>query len=52
MNDKGVDFAGYPKQMLVDYVRVFQCSKNSETGIGCATKQPSAVQIKGKTNPQ
>jgi len=52
VNDKGVDFAGYPKQMLVDYVRVFQCSKNSETGIGCATKQPSAVQIKGKTNPQ
>ncbi|MCQ8879077.1 glycoside hydrolase family 16 protein [Pseudoalteromonas shioyasakiensis] len=48
VNDKGVDKSGFEKQMLVDYVRVFQCSVNPQTGQGCATYQPSAKQIIGK----
>lgn len=47
VNDKGVDESGFDKQMLVDYVRVFQCSVNPETGKGCATVQPSAKSIIG-----
>lgn len=32
--DKSTQF---PQEMLVDYVRVYQCSVNSETGKGCAS---------------
>ncbi|MBE0376282.1 glycoside hydrolase family 16 protein [Pseudoalteromonas prydzensis] len=48
VNEKGVDESGFPKQMLVDYVRVFECSVNPQTGKGCATYQDSAKQIIGK----
>ncbi|MGO2013072.1 MAG: glycoside hydrolase family 16 protein [Pseudoalteromonas sp.] len=47
VNEKGVDESGFPKQMQVDYVRVFQCSVDTKTGKGCATYQDTAQQIEG-----
>lgn len=36
VNEKGVDNSIFPQQLLIDYVRVYQCTANPETGAGCA----------------
>jgi len=35
-NDKGVSFKNFPKEMLIDWVRVYQCQADPETGEACA----------------
>jgi beta-glucanase (GH16 family) len=35
VNDTGVDKSGFPKTMEVDYVRVYECSVDPESGKGC-----------------
>ncbi len=41
------DKTTFPQQMLVDYVRVYQCSASPEDGIGCGTSSPDAVVVEG-----
>lgn len=37
----------FPQEMLVDYVRVYQCSVSPADGIGCGTSSPDAVLVEG-----
>lgn len=37
VNDTGIDESIFPQTMLVDYVRVFECRKDLETGRGCGS---------------
>jgi beta-glucanase (GH16 family) len=42
----------FPQQMQVDYVRIYQCSKNTATGKGCASPTNPAVQpLQGTAKP-
>lgn len=50
-NERGIDYSDFPKTMLVDYVKVYRCSVDSETGKGCATRGEQAVLVKGKQAP-
>tara|TARA_Y100001960_G_scaffold231399_1_gene243002 strand:- start:486 stop:2042 length:1557 start_codon:yes stop_codon:yes gene_type:complete len=50
-NEKGIDASVFPQALEVDYVRVYQCSKNPTTGQGCATVSDSAVHVKGNKPP-
>ena len=34
-NQRGIDSTGFPKQMLVDYVRVYECEGDTDTAIAC-----------------
>jgi beta-glucanase (GH16 family) len=34
-NERGIDPTGFPKQMLVDYVRVYECEDDADTAIAC-----------------
>jgi beta-glucanase (GH16 family) len=34
-NEGGIDPTGFPKQMLVDYVRVYECEDDADTAIAC-----------------
>ncbi len=38
----------FPQEMLVDYVRVYQCSTSPDDGKGCATVGEGAVLVAGK----
>ncbi|WP_371189093.1 glycoside hydrolase family 16 protein [Thalassotalea maritima] len=46
VNEKGVDDSVFPQTMQVDYVRVYQCPINKETGLGCATIGEQALLVK------
>jgi len=50
-NEKGIDKSDFPKTMLVDYVKVYSCSLDTETGKGCATKGEQAILVKGHEAP-
>lgn len=50
-NYRGIDKSDFPKTMLVDFVKVYRCSLDSETGKGCATKGEQAVLVKGQQAP-
>lgn len=39
-NLKGVDLKGYPKTMSIDWVRVWQCASDPETGRACVSNAP------------
>lgn len=41
-NEKGLDKTGFPKNFSIDWVRVYQCSKDKETGKGCGSISPDA----------
>ncbi len=41
-NEKGINTSNYPKQLLIDYVRVYECSDTINTGKGCAAIDPKA----------
>ncbi len=51
-NDKGIDESVFPQSMLVDYVRVYQCSIAPDTGAGCATVGDNAELIEGHNAPE
>ena len=42
----------FPQEMLVDYVRVFECSASPTDGKGCATAAPTATLVAGKLPPE
>jgi hypothetical protein len=50
-NEGGIDSSVFPQTMAVDYVRVFECSKDPQTGAGCATFSPDAQFEKGNPAP-
>lgn len=52
VNDGGIDSTIEQAEMQVDFVRVYQCSVNPDTGKGCATPiSESAVKNEGVTEP-
>ncbi|HTF98551.1 MAG TPA: family 16 glycosylhydrolase [Cellvibrio sp.] len=51
VNNKGVDETVFPQTMLVDYVRVYQCSGSALTGKGCATIGENPKVVSGHQRP-
>ncbi|WP_295802895.1 glycoside hydrolase family 16 protein [uncultured Microbulbifer sp.] len=52
VNDTGIDASVFPQEFLVDYVRVYQCSEDFETGRGCASRDGEFVFNPGTTPQQ
>ncbi len=50
-NDTGIDLTAFPQEMVIDYVRVYQCKHDTETGKGCATTDGEFVYNPGVTPP-
>ncbi|BDX07133.1 glycoside hydrolase family 16 protein [Planctobacterium marinum] len=46
VNEKGIDPDIFPQRLSIDYVRVYQCSKDPETGKGCASISEGAKLVK------
>lgn len=42
----------FPQEMVVDYVRVYECEADAETGQGCATRGDEAEQVEGTGGTQ
>lgn len=51
VNDTGIDESAFPQEMVIDYVRVYQCTHDPLTGSGCATRSNDAVMNPGVTPP-
>ncbi|WP_331344836.1 glycoside hydrolase family 16 protein [Cellvibrio sp. UBA7661] len=51
VNNKGVDESVFPQKMLVDWVRVYECTGSPTTGKGCATISPDAEIVEGHQRP-
>ncbi|MEN0039089.1 MAG: family 16 glycosylhydrolase [Cellvibrio sp.] len=51
VNNKGVDESVFPQKMLVDFVRVYECTGSPETGKGCATISENAEHVPGHRRP-
>ena len=45
-NEKGINSDIFPQRLSIDYVRVYQCSKDPETGKGCASIGKDAKLVK------
>ncbi len=41
----------FPQTMEVDFVRVYECSADPETGLGCSTGNPDVAPLAGHTPP-
>jgi beta-glucanase (GH16 family) len=52
VNEKGVDKSVFPQTFDIDYVRVYQCNVNTETGKGCAAKDDAAKLVIGAPQPE
>lgn len=52
VNDTGIDESVFPQEMQIDYVRVYQCTKDMETGKGCASRDDDFDANPGVTPPQ
>ncbi|NLS14053.1 glycoside hydrolase family 16 protein [Vibrio sp. SM6] len=50
-NEKGIDPNIFPQTMLVDFVRVYECAADPQTGHGCATISPDAEFVQGRPAP-
>lgn len=48
VNEKGIDQQIFPQRFSIDYVRAYQCSKDPETGKGCASVSQHAKVVTGK----
>lgn len=51
VNDTGVDASVFPQELIVDYVRVYQCKHDTQTGRGCATTDDDFVANPGVQPP-
>lgn len=51
VNNTGIDASVFPQTMLVDFVRVYQCSVAPSTGKGCATIGANAEIVPGHQRP-
>lgn len=52
VNDTGIDESAFPQEYQIDYVRVYQCTEDFETGKGCATTDGEFVDNPGTKPPQ
>ncbi|WOX06882.1 glycoside hydrolase family 16 protein [Microbulbifer pacificus] len=52
VNDGGIDEGAFPQEMQVDYVRVYQCTEDFDTGKGCGTTDGDFVHNPGVAPPQ
>ena len=52
VNDKGINEAVFPQEMVVDYVRVYECVADPATGRGCATRDEDFVSNPGIKPPK
>lgn len=50
-NNTGIDNRVFPQTLSIDYVRIYQCSLNPETGKGCAVVSKHAKTLKGTPEP-
>jgi beta-glucanase (GH16 family) len=51
VNEKGIDESVFPQVFEIDYVRVYQCSVNSNSGAGCETIGENAKIVEGYQAP-
>lgn len=51
-NDTGIDESVFPQEFQVDYVRVYQCTEDFETGRGCASTDGDFVSNPGHKPPR
>ncbi len=51
VNNKGIDASVFPQKLLVDFVRVYECTGSALTGKGCATVGENAEQVPGHRRP-
>lgn len=51
VNDMGIDEAAFPQEMVVDYVRVYQCTHDADMGRGCATRDDDFAAVPGVAPP-
>ena len=49
--DNIIDDDIFPIDMVIDYVRVYECSVNPNTGVGCGSKNPDIIPNTGHTPP-
>ncbi|BCE03832.1 family 16 glycosylhydrolase [Marinicellulosiphila megalodicopiae] len=52
VNDKGIDESVFPQELAVDYVRVYGCTHDFETGKGCASVGENFALNEGKQPPE
>ena len=52
VNDTGIDESAFPQEFQIDYVRVYQCTEDFETGKGCASTDGEFVLNPGTQPPQ
>src|SRR5690606_15455107 len=51
VNDTGIDESAFPQEFVVDYVRVYQCAEDVDSGKGCASTDGEFVQEPGTPPP-
>lgn len=51
VNDTGIDASVFPQEMVVDFVRVYQCSADPVTGRGCGSSDGQFVVNPGTPPP-
>ena len=51
VNATGIDESAFPQEFLVDYVRVYQCTRDFTAGSGCATKDEDFALNQGTQPP-
>ena len=51
VNDTGIDESAFPQELQIDYVRIYQCTKDVETGKGCASRDDDFDDNAGVTPP-
>ncbi len=51
VNDTGIDASVFPQEMVVDYVRVYECTRDPETGRGCASRNVNVAVNPGVAPP-
>ncbi|WP_288132505.1 glycoside hydrolase family 16 protein [Microbulbifer sp.] len=52
VNDTGIDESAFPQEYQIDYVRVYQCTEDFDTGKGCASTDGEFEHPPGTKPPQ
>ncbi|WGL18440.1 family 16 glycosylhydrolase [Microbulbifer bruguierae] len=52
VNDTGIDESAFPQEYQIDYVRVYQCTEDFDTGRGCASSDGEFVHNPGAEPPK
>lgn len=52
VNDTGIDESAFPQEYVIDYVRVYQCTEDFESGKGCGSTDGEFVHNRGFAPPQ